>query len=66
MSALRRSDNENMLSTMNLILMSILTDLKVTPTNPGRMTKPYSSPRFIANYVYTGYLKMVVEVPDSS
>ncbi|GKA31937.1 hypothetical protein Tco_0718304 [Tanacetum coccineum] len=31
-----------MLSTMNLILMSILTDLKVTPTKPGRMTKPYS------------------------
>ncbi|GKA39318.1 hypothetical protein Tco_0731869 [Tanacetum coccineum] len=28
LSALRRSDNENMLSTMNLILMSILTDLK--------------------------------------
>ncbi|GJR05541.1 hypothetical protein Tco_0528525 [Tanacetum coccineum] len=28
---------------------SILTDLKVTPTKPGRMTKPYSSPRFIAN-----------------
>ncbi|GKA83688.1 hypothetical protein Tco_0805283 [Tanacetum coccineum] len=29
MSALRRSDNENMLSTMNLIHMSILTDLKI-------------------------------------
>nr|GEV87250.1 hypothetical protein [Tanacetum cinerariifolium] len=28
---------------------SILTDLKVTPTKHGRMTKPYSSPRFIAN-----------------
>ncbi|GJX05302.1 putative ribonuclease H-like domain-containing protein [Tanacetum coccineum] len=75
MSALRRSDNENMLSTMNLIHVcykdsilqagnhvnkillklnltdqrSILTDLKVTPTKHGRMTKPYSSPRFIAN-----------------
>ncbi|GJU25817.1 hypothetical protein Tco_1164438 [Tanacetum coccineum] len=46
--------------------MSILTDLKVTPTKPGRMTKPYSSPRFIANCFYAGYLKMVVEVPDSS
>ncbi|GJT49895.1 hypothetical protein Tco_0976052 [Tanacetum coccineum] len=28
---------------------SILTDPKVSPTNPGRMTKPYLSPRFIAN-----------------
>ncbi|GKF82005.1 hypothetical protein Tco_0243661 [Tanacetum coccineum] len=45
---------------------SILTDLKVTPTKPGRMTKPYSSPRFIANCFHAGQLKMVVEVPDSS
>nr|GFA01913.1 hypothetical protein [Tanacetum cinerariifolium] len=29
---------------------SILTDSNVTPTKYGRMTKPYSSPRFIANY----------------
>nr|GEW51122.1 hypothetical protein [Tanacetum cinerariifolium] len=29
---------------------SILTDSKVTPTKHGRMTKPYSSPIFIANY----------------
>ncbi|GKB48965.1 hypothetical protein Tco_0899718 [Tanacetum coccineum] len=29
---------------------SILMDSKVTPTKHGRMTKPYSSPRFIANY----------------
>ncbi|GKB95852.1 hypothetical protein Tco_0981989 [Tanacetum coccineum] len=29
---------------------SILTDSKVTPTKHGRMTKPYSSSRFIANY----------------
>nr|GEW25679.1 DNA-directed DNA polymerase [Tanacetum cinerariifolium] len=29
---------------------SILTDSKVTLTKHGRMTKPYSSPRFIANY----------------
>nr|GFA08840.1 hypothetical protein [Tanacetum cinerariifolium] len=28
---------------------SILTDLKVTPTKPRRITKPYSSPHFIAN-----------------
>ncbi|GJX48929.1 hypothetical protein Tco_0275774 [Tanacetum coccineum] len=32
-----------------LTLRSILTDSKVTPTKHGRMTKPYSSPRFIAN-----------------
>ncbi|GJZ85220.1 hypothetical protein Tco_0650559 [Tanacetum coccineum] len=43
---------------------SILMDLKVTPTKPGRMTKLYSSPRFIANYFNARYLKM--EVPDSS
>ncbi|GJY86140.1 hypothetical protein Tco_0500166 [Tanacetum coccineum] len=75
MSALRHSDNENMLSTMNVIHMclkdsilqagnsvkeillklnlpdhrSILTDSKVNPTKHGRMTKPYSSPNFIAN-----------------
>nr|GEV81985.1 hypothetical protein [Tanacetum cinerariifolium] len=29
---------------------SILTDLQVTPTKLGRMTKPYSSHRFIANW----------------
>ncbi|GJZ54501.1 hypothetical protein Tco_0609386 [Tanacetum coccineum] len=40
---------------------SILTDSKVTPTNHGRMTKPYSSPRFIANCFNAGYLKMVVK-----
>ncbi|GJX64921.1 hypothetical protein Tco_0299264 [Tanacetum coccineum] len=40
---------------------SILTDSKVTPTNHGRMTKPYSSPSFIANCFYAGYLKMEVK-----
>ncbi|GJZ09743.1 hypothetical protein Tco_0544026 [Tanacetum coccineum] len=45
---------------------SILTDLKVTPTKHGRMTKPYSSPRFIANCFNAGYLKMEVKVPGSS
>ncbi|GKB20186.1 hypothetical protein Tco_0854109 [Tanacetum coccineum] len=45
---------------------SILTDSKVTPTKHGRMTKPYSSLRFIANCFNTGYLKMEVKVPDSS
>nr|GEU36702.1 ankyrin repeat-containing domain, PGG domain, Gag-polypeptide of LTR copia-type [Tanacetum cinerariifolium] len=61
LSALRRSDNENMLSLMNLILMSILTDLQVTPTKPGRMTKPYSSHYFIANCFNVGNLKMDVK-----
>ncbi|GKC74269.1 hypothetical protein Tco_1120152 [Tanacetum coccineum] len=45
---------------------SILTELKVTPTKHKRMTKPDSSPRFIANYFNAGYLKMEVKVPDSS
>nr|GEX05085.1 hypothetical protein [Tanacetum cinerariifolium] len=40
---------------------SILTDLQVTPTKPGRMTKPYSSHRFIANYFNAGNLKMEVK-----
>nr|GEY43649.1 hypothetical protein [Tanacetum cinerariifolium] len=35
LSALRRFDNENMLSLVILILRSILTDLQVTPTKPG-------------------------------
>ncbi|GJY69550.1 hypothetical protein Tco_0472532 [Tanacetum coccineum] len=45
---------------------SILTDLKVTQTKNRRMTKPYSSPRFIANCFNERYLKMEVKVPDSS
>nr|GEY21608.1 hypothetical protein [Tanacetum cinerariifolium] len=45
---------------------SILTDLKVTPTKHGRMTKPYSSLRFIANRFNAEYLKMDVKVPDFS
>ncbi|GJY37826.1 hypothetical protein Tco_0424190 [Tanacetum coccineum] len=45
---------------------SILTDSKVTLTKHGRMTKPYSSPCFIANCFNGGYLKMEVKVPDSS
>ncbi|GJV90967.1 hypothetical protein Tco_1538780 [Tanacetum coccineum] len=43
--------------------MSILIDLKVTPTKHGRMTKPYSSPCFIANCFNAGYLK--IEVKDN-
>ncbi|GJU38272.1 retrovirus-related pol polyprotein from transposon TNT 1-94 [Tanacetum coccineum] len=41
---------------------SILTDSKVTPTKHGRITKPYSSLRFIANCFNAGYLKMKVKV----
>nr|GEV13869.1 hypothetical protein [Tanacetum cinerariifolium] len=63
LSALRCSDNENMSSLMNLIVMSILTDLQVTQTKPGRMTKPYSSHRFIANCFNAGKLKIEVKVP---
>ncbi|GKB18606.1 retrovirus-related pol polyprotein from transposon TNT 1-94 [Tanacetum coccineum] len=36
-------------------------DSKVTPTKHGRMTKPYSSPRFIANCFNVGYIKMEVK-----
>nr|GEU72600.1 putative reverse transcriptase domain-containing protein [Tanacetum cinerariifolium] len=43
------------------VLRSILTDLQVTPTKHGRMTKPYSSPRFIANCFNACYLKMEVK-----
>nr|GEY66877.1 hypothetical protein [Tanacetum cinerariifolium] len=39
----------------------ILTDSKVTPTKHRRMTKPYSSPCFIANCFNAGYLKMEVK-----
>nr|GEU62538.1 hypothetical protein [Tanacetum cinerariifolium] len=45
---------------------SILTDLLVTPTKPGRMTKPYSSHRFIANCFTARNLKMEVKVAGSS
>ncbi|GJZ15937.1 hypothetical protein Tco_0551614 [Tanacetum coccineum] len=45
---------------------SILMDSKVTPTKHRRMTKPYLSPRFIANCFNAIYLKMEVKVPDSS
>nr|GEW26098.1 hypothetical protein [Tanacetum cinerariifolium] len=61
--ALRRFDNENMLSLMNLILRSILTDLQVTPR---RMTKPYSSHRFIANCFNARKFKREVKVPSSA
>nr|GEW04570.1 reverse transcriptase domain-containing protein [Tanacetum cinerariifolium] len=41
---------------------SILTDLQVTPTKPGRMTNPYSSHRFIINCFNVGNIKMEVKV----
>nr|GEW41733.1 hypothetical protein [Tanacetum cinerariifolium] len=47
-------------------LTSILMDLQVTPTKHGRMTKPYSSPRFIVNSFNAGYLKMEVKALVSS
>nr|GFA32254.1 hypothetical protein [Tanacetum cinerariifolium] len=40
------------------VLRSILTDLQVTPTKLGRMTKPYLSYRFIANCYNAGNIKM--------
>ncbi|GKC31684.1 hypothetical protein Tco_1038978 [Tanacetum coccineum] len=36
---------------------SILMDSKVTPTKHGRMTKPYSSPCFIANHFISRIFK---------
>nr|GEZ27109.1 hypothetical protein [Tanacetum cinerariifolium] len=41
--------------------LSILTNLQVTLTKPGRMTKPYSSHYFIANCFNAGNLKMEVK-----
>nr|GFA52122.1 hypothetical protein [Tanacetum cinerariifolium] len=70
----RRSDKERaaeMIEAINKQLKTrrimrsleklILTDSHVTPTKHGRMTKPYSSPRFIANCFNVGYLKMEVK-----
>nr|GEX55747.1 hypothetical protein [Tanacetum cinerariifolium] len=37
------------------------TKFQITPTKHGRMTKPYSSLRFIANCFNAGYLKMEVK-----
>nr|GEY00142.1 hypothetical protein [Tanacetum cinerariifolium] len=47
---------------MRSLERSILTDLQVTPTKPGRMTKPYSFYRFIANCFNAGNFKMEVKV----
>nr|GEW29320.1 retrovirus-related Pol polyprotein from transposon TNT 1-94 [Tanacetum cinerariifolium] len=46
---------------INLPQWSILMDLHVTLTKPGRMRKPYSSHRFIANCFNAGNLKMEVK-----
>ncbi|GKC55125.1 hypothetical protein Tco_1077870 [Tanacetum coccineum] len=46
MSALRRSDIENKLAWL------VLTEPKVNPTKSERMTKPYSSTRFIADFLF--------------
>nr|GEW91962.1 hypothetical protein [Tanacetum cinerariifolium] len=43
-------------------MQSILTDLQVTPTKPGRMTKPYSSHHFIANCFNAENIKMEVKI----
>ncbi|GJW40585.1 hypothetical protein Tco_0066430 [Tanacetum coccineum] len=51
LSALRRSDKENMQ------VWSVLTDPEVNPTSLRRMTKPYSSTCFIANCFITGSRK---------
>nr|GEX76848.1 hypothetical protein [Tanacetum cinerariifolium] len=51
---------------MRSLERSILTDLRDTPTKPGRMTKPYSSHCFIANCFNVGNIKMEVKVPGSS
>ncbi|GJX39577.1 hypothetical protein Tco_0252880 [Tanacetum coccineum] len=42
----------------------ILTDSKVTPTKHVQMTKPFSSPHFIANCFNAGYLKIEVKEVD--
>nr|GEX23701.1 hypothetical protein [Tanacetum cinerariifolium] len=39
--------------------------VSVTPTKPGRMTKPYSSHRFIANCFNAGNLKIEVKDPPT-
>nr|GEX83301.1 hypothetical protein [Tanacetum cinerariifolium] len=47
---------------MRSLERSILKNLQVTPTKLGRMTKPCSSYRFIANYFNAGNLKMEVKL----
>nr|GEX19176.1 hypothetical protein [Tanacetum cinerariifolium] len=59
-------DKEILLKLNLLDHRSILTDLMVTLTKNERMTKPYSSPCFIAICFNARYLKMEVRVPDSS
>nr|GEV19821.1 hypothetical protein [Tanacetum cinerariifolium] len=47
---------------MEILLDPTSNKLMVTPTKPGRMIKPYSSHRFIANGFNAGNLKMEVKV----
>ncbi|GJW51231.1 hypothetical protein Tco_0092582, partial [Tanacetum coccineum] len=51
---------------LRLLALDPLTEFKVTPTKHRRMTNPYSSPRFIANYLNARYLKMEVKPTSSS
>ncbi|GJR05155.1 hypothetical protein Tco_0528139 [Tanacetum coccineum] len=44
---------------------SVLMELEVNPTKPGRMTKPYSSTIFTANCFITGSCKDEMEIPYS-
>nr|GEW08785.1 retrotransposon protein putative Ty1-copia subclass [Tanacetum cinerariifolium] len=63
----RNPVKENLLKLNLSDHKSILTDLKVTLSKHGRITKPYSSSRYIANYFNAGYLKMEVkEIGKSS
>nr|GEZ94674.1 hypothetical protein [Tanacetum cinerariifolium] len=64
----KRSKSENMgivPTEMELILehtqQDIIHEVSVTSTKPGRMTKPYSSHRFIANCFNVRNLKMEVK-----
>nr|GEX13162.1 hypothetical protein [Tanacetum cinerariifolium] len=61
---------EKVPTEMKLILehtqQGISHEVSVTPTKPGRMTKPYSSHRFIDDCFNAGNLKMEVKVPGSS
>nr|GEZ49381.1 hypothetical protein [Tanacetum cinerariifolium] len=66
-----KSENMGIVPTkMELLLehtqQGISHEVSVTLTKPGRMTKQYSSHRFIANCFNAGNLKMEVNVPGSS
>nr|GEV69771.1 hypothetical protein [Tanacetum cinerariifolium] len=54
-------DNMTLSYSVSTNFRSILTNAKVSPTKHERITKPYSSLRFIANCFNAGYLKMGVK-----